>query len=83
MSVTNPVTFLTQYLPDLLVAAGMIFASGYMRDFGSQSDNPQQSNSWESQYQTLFKSANLLELRKKFAGPGWTSLSSLPIAPVR
>jgi hypothetical protein len=83
MSETNPVTFLTTYLPDLLVAAGMIFASGYMRDFGSQSDNPAQAQSWESQYQVLFKSAMMLELRKKFAGPGWTSLSSVPITPTR
>ena len=66
-----------------MVAAMMIFMSGYMRDFGSQADNPQQANSWESQYNNLFKSANLLELRKKFAGPGWTSLSSLPVTPVR
>lgn len=83
MSQLNPTTFLTTYLPDLLIAAGMIFFSGYMRDFGSQADNPQQSQSWENQYQTLFKSANLLELRKKFAGPGWTSLSSVPVTPVR
>lgn len=83
MSDTNKETFLTQYLPDLLLAAGMVFFSGYMRDFGAQTDNPQQAQSWESQYQTLFKSANMLELRKKWAGPGWTSLSSIPITPTR
>ena len=83
MSDTNPTTFLTTYLPDLLVAAGMVFFSGYMRDFGSQSDNPQQAQSWENQYQVLFKSAMMLELRKKFAGPGWTSLSSVPVSPTR
>lgn len=83
MTSTNPTTLLTIYVPDLLVAAGMIFISGYMKDFGSQTDNPQQAQSWESQYQNLFKSAMMLELRKKFAGPGWTSLSSLPITPTR
>lgn len=83
LSDTNVNTFLTQYLPDLFTAASMIFASGYMRDFGSQADNPQQAQSWESQYQTLLKSAMLLELRKKFAGPGWTPFSSVPIAPAR
>lgn len=83
MSATNPTTFLTVYVPDLLLAAGMVFFSGYQRDFGSQADNPQQAQSWENQYQTLFKSALLLELRKKFAGPGWTSLSSMPISPTR
>lgn len=83
MSATNPTTILTTYVPDLLVAAGMIFTTGYMKDFGSQSDNPQAAQSWETQYQGLFKSAMMLELRKKFAGPGWTSLSSLPITPTR
>jgi len=83
LSATNPTTFLTVYLEDLFTAASMVFASGYMRDFGSQADNPQQAQSWENQYQTLFKSATLLELRKKFAGPGWTSLSSTPISPKR
>lgn len=83
LSSTNTTTFLTDYLQDLFVAASMVFASGYMRDFGSQADNPQQAQSWESQYQTLLKSAMLLELRKKWAGPGWTPFSSVPIAPAR
>lgn len=83
LSDTNTTTFLTQYLSDLFVAASMVFASGYMRDFGSQSDNPQQAQSWESTYQTLLKSAMMLELRKKFAGPNWTPFSSIPISPTR
>lgn len=83
LSATNTTTFLTLYLPDLFMAASLVFASGYMRDFGAQSDNPAQAASWEAQYQTLFKSANMLELRKKWSGPGWTPLSSIPITPVR
>lgn len=83
LSVTNTTTFLTQYLPDLFLAASMIFATGYQRDFGSQSDNPAQAVSWESQYEKLFASANGEELRKKFAGPGWTSMSSIANPPVR
>lgn len=83
LSVTNTTTFLTQYLPDLFLAASMIFASGYQRDFGSQADNPAQAVSWESQYEKLFASANGEELRKKFCGPGWTSLSSIATPPNR
>jgi len=83
LSSANPTTFLTTYLQDLFLAASMIFASGYMRDFGAQSDNPQQAASWESQYQTLFRSANLLELRKKWAGPAWTPFSSIPVSQTR
>lgn len=83
LSSSNTTTFLTTYLPDLFIAASMIFATGYQRDFGSQSDNPAQAVSWENQYEKLFASANGEELRKKFAGPGWTSLSSIANPPVR
>jgi len=83
LSDTNPSTFLTQYLPDLFIAGSMIFASGYQPDFGSQADNPAQAVSWESQYEKLFASANSEELRKKFAGPGWTSMSSIATPPTR
>ena len=83
LSATHPETYLTQYLPDLFLAASVVFASGYMKDFGSQADAPQQSQSWENQYQLLSKSANLETLRQKYAGPGWTSLSAIPIADSR
>jgi hypothetical protein len=83
LSATNQSTFLTQYLPDLFLAASMIYATGYQRDFGSQSDNPAQAVSWESQYERLFASANAEELRKKWAGPGWTSQSAIANPPVR
>lgn len=83
LSPSNITTFLTEYLPDLFIAASMIFASGYQRDFGSQADNPQQAVSWETQYERLFASANAEELRKKFSGPGWTALSSIATPPTR
>ena len=83
LSSTNPNTILTQYLPDLFIAASMIFASGYMRDFGAQSDNPAQAVSWEAQYEKLLASAAAEEMRKKGSGPGWTSLSTVAPTPNR
>lgn len=83
LSPTNPSTILTQLVPDLFLAAALIFMSGYTRDYGSQSDNPAQAQSWSAQYDVLFQSAMLLELRKKFSGPGWSSLSSVPVTPTR
>ena len=83
LSATNPTTFLTQYLPDAFLSASMIFATGYQRDFGSQSDNPQQGQSWENQYQLLMQSAMAEELRKKFSGPGWTAYSNVANPPTR
>ena len=47
LSEANPSTILTQYVPDLFMAASMIYASGYMRNFGSQSDDPRMAASWK------------------------------------
>lgn len=80
LSSTNPVTILTQFLPDLFLAATMIFFTGYQRDFGAQSDDPKMAQSWESQYQALMKSAAVEEARKKWQGPGWSSRLPSPIA---
>jgi len=83
LSNENPTTPITTYWPDLFLAAAMVYASGWQRDFGSQSDNPQQAQSWENMYQSLMKGSELENLRSKFAGPGWTSLSSIPVADSR
>jgi hypothetical protein len=73
LSSGNSSTILTQMLPDLFVAASMVFAAGYMRDFGAQSDNPQMAQSWEAQYGKLIQSANVEELRKKYQSQAWTN----------
>jgi len=80
LSSGNSSTWLTQWVPELFIAATMVFAAGYMRDFGAQSDNPQMAQSWEQQYQNLFKSANTDELRKKFQSVGWSHNQPSPIA---
>ena len=80
LSSANSSTFLTQVLPDVFMAASMIFATAYQRDFGSMSDDPAKSASWESQYKTLFASANIEELRKRFMGPAWQAMSPSQMA---
>jgi hypothetical protein len=65
LSGSNTTTTLSLYFPDLLVAACMIWLSGWMRNFGSQSDDPRMATSWESTYQGLLKSATIEEARKK------------------
>jgi hypothetical protein len=80
LSFANSSTYLTQYCPDLFIAASMVFAFGYMRDFGAQADNPQAAQSWENQFQMLFKSAQTEQLRAKFQAEGWTVKSPSPIA---
>ena len=80
LSSTNTTTFLTTYLPDAFMAASMVFATGYQRDFGSQSDNPQASASWEDQYTKLMASASMEELRKRFMGAAWQPMTPSPVA---
>ena len=80
LSISNSSTFLTQVLPDMFIAASMVFATGYMRNYGAQSDDPQMGASWESQYKQLFASANNEELRKRFQSQGWQSMTPNAIA---
>lgn len=80
LSVANPATFLTTYLPDVFIAASMVFATAYQRDFGAQVDDPQRAASWESQYGKLMQSANAEELRKRFQSQGWQSMTPNQIA---
>ena len=83
LSATNTTTFLTLYLPDLFMAASLVFAGENMRDFGAEGGNAAVSQTWEQNYQTLMASANAEELRKRFAGPGWTSMSQVANPPNR
>lgn len=73
-------TFLSQYFPDLLIMASMIYISAYQRNFGRQSDDPQMAQSYEGQYKALLQGAMVEEARKKYEGPGWSSQSPSPIA---
>lgn len=80
LSSSNTSTFLTTSLPDAFMAASMVFATGYQRDFGAQTDNPQASASWEAQYTKLMQSAAVEELRKRFMGPAWQPMTPSPVA---
>jgi hypothetical protein len=73
LSASNTTTYLTLYLWDLFIAASMVFAAGFMKNYGAQADDPRQAMSWETQYQTLFKSADLVDSRQRFAAASWTS----------
>lgn len=80
LSDSNTTTFLTLYLPDLFVAASMVFMTGYMKNWGAQADDPKMGQSWEQQYQLLKSSADAWEARKRFAGASWTSKQVEPTA---
>lgn len=73
-------TFISEYLPDLLIMASMVYISAYQRNFGRQSDDPQMAQSYENQYQLLLRSAGVEEARKKFEAGGWSSQSPSSVA---
>lgn len=80
MSSTNTTTILSQYFPDLLLAASMVRAAGYMKNYGAAVDDPKMAISWEGHYQTLKQSADVEEQRKNFETAGWSSKSPTPVA---
>lgn len=73
-------TFISAYLPDLLLMASMIYLSGFQRNFGRQADDPSMAVSYEQQYNALLKGAMVEENRRKFWASAWTSLSQSPVA---
>ncbi len=83
LSSTNTATFITTYCPDLFIAASMVFATGYQRDFGAESDDPKSAGSWEQQYQLLMASAAQEQLRNRFEGAAWTPMIQAPVQPPR
>jgi hypothetical protein len=68
-------TFISTYLPDLLIMASMIYLSAFQRNFGRMSDDPAMAQSYEAQYKTLLTSAAVEEARKKFSASAWSSMS--------
>ena len=80
LSATNPTTFISLNLPDIMIMASMVYISAYQRNFGRMNDEPQMAMSYESQYQTLLKGAASEEARKKFEAAAWSSQSPSPLA---
>jgi len=80
LSASNSSTWVTQNLPELMIAAAMIAAAGYMRDYGSQADDPKLAQSWQQQYEMLKASALVDSQRMKGRGPGWSGQQPSAIA---
>lgn len=72
-------TFISTWLPDLLVQASMIYISQFQRNFGPAANDPQMGPTYELQYQNLLKGAIVEEARKKFQASAWSSMSP-PVA---
>ena len=83
LSSGNTTTIITDYVPDMFIAASMVFAFGYQRDFGAMSDDPKSAASWEAQYQSLAASAMQEQLRARHEGAAWTPMEQAQVQPPR
>jgi len=81
LSATNLTTFISLFLPDLMIQSSMIFVSEYQRNFsGASSNDPSMPMAYESAYGTLLKSAVVEEARKKYSAAAWSSMQPTPVA---
>jgi hypothetical protein len=83
LSAVNTTTFISQYLPDLFMAAAMVQAAGWMKNYGAQADDPRQAMAWDTVYGELLPGAKTEENRKKFMSNSWTAKSTPSSQPER
>jgi hypothetical protein len=69
-------TYISEWLPDMLVMASMIYISAFQRNFSATSDDTQMSMSYEKQYQALRLGAIAEENRRKGQASGWSGYST-------
>lgn len=69
-------TYISQWMPDLLVMASMIYISAFQRNFSSTADDSPMGQTYEKQYQALRLGAISEENRRKFLGSGFSSYST-------
>lgn len=74
-------TFISTWLPDLMLQASMVLISQYQRNFGAANGNDEQMpGSYESAYQNLLKGAIVEEARRRWQAPAWSSQSPTVVA---
>lgn len=73
-------TFISAYLPDLLIQASMIYISQFQRNFGAASNDPEMGPTYELNYKSLLAGAMVEEARKRFMAGGWTSYAPAAVA---
>lgn len=81
LSAVNTTTYLTDFVPDLFVAASAIWGfGGINRNFGAASDDPASAQSWEQTYQNLRAGVDVENLRSKAWSMGFQPFSPAPMA---
>jgi hypothetical protein len=69
-------TYISEFYPDMLIMASMIYITMFQRNFGAVSSDPTMGQSYELQYQALRLGAIADENKRKFQASGWSSYST-------
>ena len=80
LSASNTTTFLSLQYPDLFLYSCLIYASGWQKNYGSTSDDPQNAVSWREQYDKALSGARTEEGRRK--GRMWVDRASQSAPPI-
>jgi hypothetical protein len=83
ISVASPTNWISTYLADLFLAGEMIQMSAFKMNFGAESDDPQQAQSWEAQFVKLRDSAATEDAMRRYFATGWTSQLPSQFTPAR
>lgn len=83
LSATNTSTYLSTTYPDIFLYGCMIFATGYQRDFGAQSSDPQMAMSWRAMFDLAKPGVAEEEQRRKTQGRNWSPYSQTPLSTPR
>ena len=67
MSATNKNTYIGTNFPDLLLAAAVVFAVTYQRDFSQTQQGQQMATTWEGIFQDRLKSVMAEDAMRKGA----------------
>jgi hypothetical protein len=78
LSNSNPITYLSQWLPDLFFAAAMVVGTGYQKNWGAQADDPKMALSWSQAFDRALSSAKNNEGRRNGEGFFTASPSRTP-----
>jgi hypothetical protein len=80
-SPANPSNFISEQMPDLLMAAAMVIGTGaVLKAYGSQADDPQQALSWNTVYEGIKAGIGVESMRQRAVSSGWSELPPAPLA---
>jgi hypothetical protein len=80
LSEANPQTFISIYLPDLMISTSMVWICGMQKNFGAAADDPRSALYWEAIVREQLQSSQVEEARKKSLSVGSSSYAPTPLA---